>query len=139
MKANSLIFGKILGYVYYGDEFRQAVVSNGDKSGITGNGDVFQYANWNTPIIDMNQDKVRTGVYAGDGSWNDSVRSIYNQLTGGSASGYENYVSSIDKSAIEKITQEEGIKLPAYKFISDQNAQNSTGHPNGKWTIRVTK
>ena len=52
MKANSLIFGKILGYAYYGEEFREVAGENSDKLS-SGAGDVFDYINWNTPIIDL--------------------------------------------------------------------------------------
>lgn len=135
MKANSLIFGKILGYIYYGSEFRQAVSSNNNLSGISGGGDIFQYANWSTPIIRMNTKKVETGVYAGHGAWGSSVRNIYNDLTGGSASNYEQYISGIDKSVAQNIAQSQGIKLPTYKFVASQNSQNSKGKPDGNWTI----
>ena len=35
MKANKLIFGKILGYAYYGNEFNQVVSANNDKPRIS--------------------------------------------------------------------------------------------------------
>ena len=135
MKANSLIFGKTLGYIYYGEEFRQAVSANNDKAGIDGPGDIFQYLNWDTPIIDTNRAKVRTGPYAGHGAWGYQVKKHYTAL-GGDAIGYENYISSIEKSSVDKIAKDLGIKLPTYSFVPEQNAQNSLGKFNGKWTIR---
>jgi len=134
MKANHLIFGKILGYVYYGEEFRQAVSNNNDKPGINGNGDIFQYCNWYTPIIDTDKGIVRYGVYAGHGAWGDKVRVHYEAL-GGDAAGYEEYISNIDKSAVEKLAAELDITLPSLSFESDQNAQDSKGNPNGNWTV----
>ncbi|WP_010250293.1 peptidoglycan DD-metalloendopeptidase family protein [Acetivibrio cellulolyticus] len=135
MKANSLIFGKILGYIDCGDEFRKAVSNNNNLSGIKGSGDIFQYANWLTPIIRMNTKKVETGVYAGHGAWGNSVRSIYNDLTGGEASNYEKYISGIDDSVVHKIAKSQGIKLRQYEFVPKQNSQNSKGKPDGNWTI----
>jgi hypothetical protein len=129
------VFGKILGYIQYGNEFRQAVASNNDKGGIKGGGDIFQYCNWSTPIIDMKQKIVRTGPYAGDGSWNDSVRDIYNSLSGGMSNNYEQYISGIDKNVVTNITQSAGIKLPSYKFYAAQNAQDYRGRETGLWTI----
>ena len=134
MKANSLIFGKILGYVYYGEEFRQAVSNNNDKAGINGNGNILQYCNWSTPVIDTNKGKVRVGPYAGHGSWGDSVRKHYLSL-GGDAEVYENYLSSIDKSTVEKIAKDLGIKLTSYNFEPLQNSQDSYGRKDGKWTV----
>jgi hypothetical protein len=135
MKANSLVFGKILGYIYYGSEFRQAVSNNNDKPGITGNGDIFQYCNWNTPIIRMNSNKVEAGVYAGHGSWGEEVRKHYIAL-GGNANSYEEYISNIDKSVVENIVKEEGFQLPAYRFIEAKEAQDSKGVPNGGYIIK---
>ncbi|MEA4964094.1 MAG: hypothetical protein VB114_20825, partial [Lutispora sp.] len=135
MKANSLIFGKTLGYIYYGEEFRQAVSANNDKAGIDGPGDIFQYYNWNTPIIDTRQAKVRTGSYAGHGAWGYQVKKHYTAL-GGDAIGYENYISSIEKSSVDKITKDLGIKLPTYSFVPAKEAQTSKGVPNGEYIIR---
>lgn len=135
MKANSLVFGKILGYIYYGDDFREAVVKNNHLSGIKGNGDIFQYVNWNTPIIRLNTKKVVTGVYAGHGAWNDGVRDIYNTLTGGSASDYESYIRSIGKDSIIKITNAVGISLPNYSFESSQTSQDYRGRLNGQYVV----
>ena len=137
MKANSLVFGKILGYIYYRDDFKKAVKRNSDKDGISGEGDVFQYCNWYTPIIDLNGKTVRTGVYAGHGAWHTGVKNIYNILSDGATSNYEAYISSIDKSVVQKIALDAGIELPPYDFIASQNAQDSRGKLNGAWTIRI--
>lgn len=81
MKANNLIFGKILGYAYYGKDFNRAVKSNNKKAGISGNGDFFQYANWETPIVRLKNQKIELGAYAGHGRWNESVKVIYDEFT----------------------------------------------------------
>ena len=41
MRANNLLFGKLLGYIYYGDAFRQAAENNADKKGIRSDADLF--------------------------------------------------------------------------------------------------
>jgi RHS repeat-associated protein len=134
MKANNLVFGKILGYIYYGDEFKKAVDINKDKSGINGTGDIFQYCNWFTPIIRLNTKKVETGVYAGDGSWHAGVRSLYEKLSySGAASDYSNYLSNLDRNIVKNIAQE--INIPSYYFVAEQNAQDYRGRLNGNWTI----
>ena len=137
MKAESLIFGKILGYIEYGDEFRQVASTNSNKNGINGNGDIFQYCNWNTPIVRMNSKKVDNGVYASHGSWGEAVEKHYIEL-GGDASGYESYFSNIDKSVVENIAKTEGIKLPTFDFTPKENAKDSKGIlVKGQWTISV--
>jgi hypothetical protein len=135
MKANSLIFGKILGYIYYGQEFRQAVVKNNKLSGITGKGDVFQYCNWFTPILRMKSKRVECGIYASDNRWGESVRKIYNTFSGNEASNYEQYLLSLDKSVTQKIAASEGIKLPNFKFKPTQNGNDSRKNDTNEWSI----
>lgn len=136
MKANNLIFGKMLGYIYYGDEFKKVVVESAGKyEGITGNGDVFQYINWETPIIRMTSLRVDIGVYAGNGTWGDNVRSIYSKRLGGDVEGYSNYLENFDKSFVEKIANDLGITLRNCKFVVSQNAQDSKGDENGEYTV----
>lgn len=135
MKANDLIFGKILGYIYYGQEFRAAVSENNNLDGISGKGNVYQYINWYTPIIRMNSKKVGIGVYAGDGTWHSSVKDIYDQLSSESSDSYQQYLDSISKSTVIKIAQSEGIKLKSATFKASQNAQDYRGRKNGRWTV----
>ena len=135
MKANSLIFGKILGYIYYGEEFREAVSENKSLAGINGEGDIFRYCNWNTPIVRMNRKVVETGVYAGHGLWGEQVKKHYKAL-GGDTKEYENYISGIDKSVVEKIVKDQEFKLPDYDFVPAREAQNSKGKPNGEYIIK---
>ncbi|KPV61223.1 hypothetical protein QJ48_01075 [Paenibacillus sp. A3] len=136
MKANSLMFGKILGYIFYGSDFRKAVANNNNLAGITGEGDIFQYANWKTPIVRMNSKKVEIGPYAGHGAWCEEVKKHYNALSGGLAESYEKYISSIDKSIAVKIVQDAKFNLPAYKFVAVAEAQNSRGVLNGEYIIK---
>ncbi|AHM68434.1 hypothetical protein [Paenibacillus polymyxa] len=135
MKANSLIFGKILGYIYYGQEFRKAVVKNNKLSGITGKGNVFQYCNWITPIIRMKSKQVDCGEYASDNHWGEHVQEVYNLFSGNEASNYEQYLLSLDKSVAQKIAASEGIKLPNVNFKPVQNGNDSKKKRNGEWTI----
>ncbi|WP_025676776.1 hypothetical protein [Paenibacillus polymyxa] len=135
MKANSLVFGKILGYIYYGQEFRQAVVKNNKLSGITGKGDVFQYCNWFTPILRMKSKRVECGIYASDNRWGENVRKIYNTFSGNEASNYEQYLLSLDKSVTQKIAASEGIKLPDFKFKPTQNGNDSRKNDTNEWSI----
>lgn len=138
MKANSLVFGKILGYIFYGKSFRQVVVKNNDLPGINGKGDVFQYCNWCTPIIDINEESIRLGVYAGDGSWGDSVMIHYNSL-GGNANNYSTYLLNFGTSSVKKIAKDLGIGLSSFTFNPKQNSQNYLGELNGNWTIIAEK
>ncbi|WP_058485599.1 DUF4280 domain-containing protein [Defluviitalea phaphyphila] len=136
MKANNLVFGKMLGYAYYGDKFNQTVKNNNDKAGISGDGNFFQYANWYTPIIDLKRGKVRYGVYAGHGAWHKGVSTIYENLSyDGAASQYSDYLSSISKDTILKIADD--INLPDINFTYDQSAQDHLGNPNGEYIIKV--
>ena len=115
-KASDLILGKMLGYIYYGDEFREAVNEYGNQLGIDDGGSFYQYCNWQTPIIRLNKGTVESGIYAGNNSWWSDVESIYNKRLGGDAAGYEEYLSSINKSVVEELAEELGIDLKQYKF-----------------------
>ncbi|WP_028591273.1 hypothetical protein [Paenibacillus massiliensis] len=135
MKANSLIFGKILGYIYYGEDFRSAVHKNKNLKGISGDGDVFQYCNWSTPIIRMSSKRIDLGVYAGDNAWHSGVRKIYDNLSQNSSAEYQMYLKSIPKNKAKEIVQSEGIKLKNASFVTSRNGQTSLGKNNGEYTI----
>ncbi|AKG35289.1 hypothetical protein [Paenibacillus durus] len=135
MKANNLIFGKILGYIYYGQEFRLAVSKNNNLEGISGEGDIYKYTNWKTPIIRMNSKKIDSNVYAGDGTWYSSVKNIYDRISNGSSDSYEQYLKGVSKSTVIEIAQSEGIKLKSATFKASQNGQDSNGDENDKWTV----
>ncbi len=63
--------------------------------------------NWETPIVDLNRGCERTGVYVGHSAWNVGVAQQYAKLVGSDL----NYLSGIEKSAVEKIAKNAGIKL----------------------------
>lgn len=138
MKANSLVFGKVLGYIYYGKSFRQAVSKNSKLPGINGKASIFQYCNWYTPIIDIYEERIRLGQYAGDGSWGDGVKEHY-ILLGGNADKYNTYLLNIGTSPVRKIAKNFNIELSSFAFKAEKNAQNHIGELNGKWTIVAKK
>ena len=119
---------------YYGDAFRQVAENNADKKGIRSDADLFNYCNWNSPIINLKRKKVQYGVYAFNGRWGDSVRQIYREMQG-DAAGYEDYFRNIDKSVVIQIADELEIVLPEVSFFPNQDAQTSKGKLNGEWTI----
>ena len=136
MKANNLIFGKFLGYIYYGEEFNNAVQANFDLCDSDA-GSIFGYANWGTPIIDFNNNSVRVGVYAGHSEWWKGVKSIYERLTySGAANDYSEYLRNVERQAVEVIV---GGSLPSYNFVAEKNGQNHLGVANGTWTIVAQK
>jgi hypothetical protein len=112
-RAYDLIVGKSLGYIYYKEGFNQAVLE-----GANSQGDVFQYYNWNTPIIDVAGQKLRSGVYATDMNWSGNVSSIYNQLAGDAASEeFNDYIESFTPEWAEKISNSYNIDLVPKTFI----------------------
>ncbi|MBD3920905.1 hypothetical protein H8B09_19220 [Paenibacillus sp. PR3] len=136
-KALNLLVGKVLGYIYYGSDFRQAVSKNQSKGGIKGlTGNVYQYINWRTPNIKLTEKKVETGVYAGMGTWHVAVKSLYNSLgSAGMSDTYESYISSISSSVVTDITKGVISSLPAYKFNPYKDSQNNLGKADGNYTI----
>ena len=139
MKANSLIFGKVLGYAYYGEKFSN--VANENRTILAmGTGDIFDYINWNTPIIDLNKECVREGVYAGHSAWGNGVEAIYEHLTeDGNGMVYSQYVANINSTIIENIIINSDMQLPDYNFCIEQNGQDSKGKEDGTWTIICIK
>ncbi|WP_025716669.1 hypothetical protein [Paenibacillus sp. 1-18] len=135
VKAHNLIFGKILGYIYYGEEFRQVVIKNNNLKGIKGKGDIYQYCSWKTPIVRMNSKRVDYGPYAGHGTWGGDVKSIYDKLSNKESDNYDLYLSNISKSTAQNIASSEGIKLPVITFKALQNAQDSHGYKIKEWTV----
>jgi len=137
MRANHLVFGKILGYIYYGDDFREVVNSNNTLPGIGNNADIFQYSNWNTPIIRLNSNRVDSGVYAEHSDWNNNVRRLYENLSyPGAAVEYDSYLRTIDKSIV--VTIAENITLPNVAFEALQNARDNRAILNGNFTVTGT-
>jgi hypothetical protein len=134
MRAQHLIFGKLLGYIYYGNDFNSAVESNANFA--SSRGGMFDYANWQTPIVDLHNDIVRLGVYAGHSAWGIGVQSIYERLTyAGAGRNYSNYLANLDANLIQIIANDSGILLPQCNFVARQNGQDSLGNLDGTWTV----
>ena len=136
MKANDLIFGKILGYIYYGDQFREMLEEDSGLPGIEDGGSLYKYLNWRTPIINLDRGKVYPGVYAAHSGWWYNVANSYDKL-GGDTTGFEEYLSSIDKSVVEDIAEALGIVLPDLEFYADNDGKDWLGDLNGEYTICI--
>ena len=133
MRANDLMFGKLLGYIYYADSFEEAVETYSNYPGIGLEGTFAKYANWYTPILSVKNQNIRLGVYAGSGTWNESVTHFYDSMVGeGGMAQYSDYLKNLDAALVLKIY---GGELPEYEFVPSQNAQNSKGQSNGEYTI----
>ena len=133
--ANELLFGKFIGYLYFRDEFEQCVAESEILSS-QGDGGIFDYYNWNTPIIRPWSNTVYNGVYANHSAWGDAVEDIYEDLTyEGAYQDYSNYVASIDDSVVQNLV--EGMDIPDYEFRVVQEGQNSSGKLDGTYIVRV--
>lgn len=92
------------------------------------------YYNWQTPIIDLENGNVRTGVYAADYNWGYNAEEIYEELTyEGAGEDYNQYILCIDASVVEDITQ--WSDMPEYEFCAEQNGVDYRGEPCGAYTI----
>lgn len=132
MRANALLFGKTLGYIYYNEQFREAAENNSDKLE-NSTVDIFTYYNWQTPIIDLDKGCVRTGVYAGHYKWGDNVEAIYNHLTYERAGeDYNRYILNLEPSVVQDITT---FEIPDFTFFADDNGLNEKGEHCGAYTI----
>lgn len=131
--ATNLLLGKLLGYAYYGKQYidyfneqrAQGITFGGDQS----SADLFNFLNWNTPIVDIRNETIRFGVYATDQNWINNVWAIYRKLIDGTnddVAAYSDYVLSIDHSIITLIV---GGELLEVDFYIDDTI--STDH-NGK-------
>lgn len=133
MKANHLIFGKTLGYIYYGEDFRKAVEDN-SVGLVSDKKSIFNYANWKTPIIRLNKNTVEVGVYAGHSLWGEEVEKIYNSIIDeGTGEEYNEYLMSVDKIIVNEIT--EGMEMPEYEFCADICGQDSKGKKDYTYII----
>jgi hypothetical protein len=133
VKANDVLFGKMLGYMAYGNEFNSAVAGT-DSPGIGDEGNFSKYANWNTTIVSVKNGKVRNGTYAGHGKWNEGITSFYESVAGpGQMQAYSDYITAFGKEKVHEIAP--SIDLPDTNFAECQNAQDSRGELNGEYTI----
>ena len=119
IKANNFLVGNILGYIVYQDQFREAVQANNDGTYryITGEGNIIQYMNWQTPILRISSGNVDTGVYAGNVNWAFTTTGIYESL-GGNVEEYDMIVSNTNPDAIELVLGQE-VDFPEYEFMVD--------------------
>ena len=63
---------------------------------------------------------------------------MYEKLTSqGNSSAYSSYITSIDKTYVERFAQELNITLPKYSFIPLNNGKDNNSKSNGKYTISV--
>lgn len=134
MRVNALLFGKTLGYIYYNEQFREAANNNSDKlENSTGN--IFTYYNWQTPIIDLESGRVRTGVYAGDYTWGSKAEIIYELLTyEGAGKDYNRYILNLDPSVVQDIAEE--IAIPNFTFSAVENGLDYKGELcDGAYTV----
>lgn len=131
--ASELIFGKTLGYIYYNAQFVETANNNSDLlDNSTGN--IFTYYNWETPIIDLGNGCVRTGVYAANYNWATGVEQIYESLTyDGAGEDYNDYILGMDPSIVEDITQ--WGELPDFTFSAKENGVDYQGKLCGAYTI----
>lgn len=135
MKANDLIFGKTLGYIYYHDDFKEACEDNANIL-VSNRADVFSYANWNTPIIKLKKGVVVPGEYATHSEWAEDVEDNYELLAFNNAGmAYDNYLCSLDTEIVNEIAT--GIEMPEYKFVAEMNGANFKGDLNNTYTITV--
>ena len=133
MNANNLLFGKILGYMYYCDEFETAIANSSE---LNGQGGIFDYMNWDTPIVRIDSGNVEVGVYAEHSAWGDGIESIYEKLTyDGATEDYTEYVKNIEKTKIQEIVGD--VCFPEYTFVPDQDGKDSEGIDNHTWTINA--
>ncbi|MDC7294166.1 hypothetical protein NXH67_11645 [Butyrivibrio sp. DSM 10294] len=133
MKANDLMFGKVLGYILYHDKFDEAC-KNSDN--LSNEGGFCDYANWYTPIVDLDDGVVRNGVYAGANDWGNAVEKYYEKMTHpGAAQEYTEYLKSIDPSVVKDIAPD--ISIPDVEFSEEMDGQDCGGHRNDTWTIGV--
>lgn len=133
MKARSLLFGKLFGYIQYGEDFKRVVDQSQNYPGINGSGTFAKYANWKTPVLYINGSKPWPYVYAKDGTWNENVEIFYNMLSANdhAMEDYSNYLLSVDKSVVSQYIQ----VIPDFSFSVFRNAQDSGGHLNGQYTV----
>ena len=134
-KANELIFGKFIGYLCYGDKFEECINSN-DVLKEQNEGGIFDYFNWNTPIVRLRDGVIYSGVYACHSAWGNNVENIYEDLTyEGAARDYSNYVISINDNKILELIGDMDIIDYSFEVVSE--GQDSNG--NNTLIVKGTK
>ena len=118
IKANNLLVGNVLGYIVYQDQFREAVQANNDGTYryITGEGNIIQYMNWETPVVYYNDGiSINPAIYAGNVYWANTTTGIYESL-GGNVEEYDMIVSNTNPEAIELVLGQE-IEFTEFEFV----------------------
>ena len=133
VRANDLLIGNVLGYVIYQDEFREAVQANNDGTYryVTGEGNIIQYMNWETPVVYYNDGiSINPAVYAGNVYWANTTTGIYESL-GGNVEEYDMIVSNTNPEAIELVLGQE-IDFPEFEFVCELQIHDmqNTDNPN---------
>ena len=113
--ANRLLMGKLMGYIVYHEEFKAAVQANNDGTYefITGEGDIVQYMNWQTPKIQLDG-QVPSQVYAGNVNWAKDVSELFEGF-GVTAADYDKVVAGTDVNVVQNILGKE-VDFPEYEF-----------------------
>jgi hypothetical protein len=84
---------------------------------VSGEGNIIQYINWQTPIVRLNG-SVDAGVYAGNVYWADRVSETFEEL-GGNLLTYDAVVALTDPETITKLTGKTLDSLPEFSFVAE--------------------
>ena len=130
--ANRLLMGKLMGYIVYHEEFKAAVQANNDGTYefITGEGDIVQYMNWQTPKIQLDG-QAPSQIYAGNVYWARDVSKLFEGF-GVTVADYDKVVAGTDVSVVQNILGKE-VDFPEYEFhaaFQPLDASNTTGYGN---------
>lgn len=140
VRANNLIFGKVLGYMMYEDEFVSCINNNKELLEID-NANIAQYANWRTPYPGFSSHKIVNGSYAGHSKWHEGVTSFYEGVRGsGSMQEYSNYLSAFDEEDAYQIMDDLGINVEKEEgeFKVERIGQDSGGREDGSYIVTWT-
>ena len=139
--ALDLVGGKVIVYAAYQQSFsevRQKAYEQG-LSGIKDYDDILHYINWQTPrvsLVNTDNCKLESGVYAEDNQWNTGVREIYSEFSYDKVSlAYTEYALSLGVEKRNKIMEKYGIEDMSGNFIATMNGNNERGKKNGEYTI----
>lgn len=101
--------------------------------------DILHYINWQTPrvsLVNTDNCKLESGVYAEDNQWNTGVREIYSEFSYDKVSlAYTEYALSLGVEKRNKIMEKYGIEDMSGNFIATMNGNNERGKKNGEYTI----
>ena len=131
--ALDLVGGKVIVYAAYQQSFsevRQKAYEQG-LSGIKDYDDILHYINWQTPrvsLVDTDNCKLESGVYAEDKQWNTKVREIYSEFSYDKVSlAYTEYALSLGVEKRNEIMEKYGIEDMSGNFIATMNGNDERG------------